>query len=264
MGDRVWETSWVGWIYDLHYKLLAGDPGTLIMGIVALLTLILSITGIILWPGWRKLIAGFKVKWKAHPKRVNFDIHKVAGIVTAVFLALIGFTGFAWNVPQAQVETVIYAATFTPKPKEPASKPVAGKSPLPIAEVVRRADAAMPGAKTEFISFPEKPEGVFTISKRQPQESGQWSDTRILLDTFSGEVVQVTDGLKLSRAESILNQFGPLHFGTFWGVTSKVLYVLVGLAPTLLMVTGVVMWMHRRRKKVSPQQTIDVMVGARQ
>lgn len=59
MGDRQWETSWVGTIYELHYKLLAGDTGILIMGIVALLTLLLSITGIVLWPGWRKLIAGF-------------------------------------------------------------------------------------------------------------------------------------------------------------------------------------------------------------
>lgn len=48
MGDREWETSWVGLIYELHYKLLAGDTGTLIMGIVALLTLILSLTGIVL------------------------------------------------------------------------------------------------------------------------------------------------------------------------------------------------------------------------
>jgi hypothetical protein len=63
MGDREWESSWVGIIYDLHYKLLAGDTGTLIMGIVALLTLLLSITGIVLWPGWRKLMAGFKIKW---------------------------------------------------------------------------------------------------------------------------------------------------------------------------------------------------------
>jgi uncharacterized iron-regulated membrane protein len=263
MGDRIWETSWVGWIYDLHFKLLAGDPGMLIMGIVALLTLILSITGVVLWPGWRKLMAGFKIKWNAHPKRVNFDIHKVAGIITAVFLAFIGFTGFYWNVPQAHVETAIYAATFTPKPKEPVSKPVAGKSPLAIAEVLQRADAAMPNAKTEFISFPEKPEGVFTVGKRQPQETGEWTDTRILLDAFSGEVLQVNDGLKPSRAESILMQMGSLHFGTFWGFTSKIFYVFVGLAPTLLMGTGVVMWMHRRRPRLDRQLEEKVMAEIR-
>ena len=87
------------------------------MGIVALLTLILSLTGIMLWPGWRRLITGFKIKWGAHPQRVNFDLHKVFGIVTAVFLSLIAFTGFAWNVPMAKVNVndAIYALDLLQK-----------------------------------------------------------------------------------------------------------------------------------------------------
>lgn len=78
IGDRPWETSWLGFVLNLHYKLLAGDVGVLIMGIVSLITLILSVTGIVLWPGWRKLTAGFKIKWDGHIKRVNFNLHKVA------------------------------------------------------------------------------------------------------------------------------------------------------------------------------------------
>ena len=59
--------------------------------------LILSLTGLVLWPGWRKLVTGFKIKWQAHIKRVNFDIHKVVGVVAVVFLAMISFTDFCWN-----------------------------------------------------------------------------------------------------------------------------------------------------------------------
>lgn len=259
MGDREWESSWVGIIYGLHYKLLAGDAGTLIMGVVALLTLLLSLTGIVLWPGWRKLIAGFKIKWHgAHIKRTNFDIHKVAGIVTAIFLAFIGLTGFAWNVPQAKVTEAIHAATFTPKPADPVSKPIPGQKPLPIADLIQRADAAVPNATTTYISFPEKPEEPFRMGKKQAQETG--GNTRVSLDQFTGNVTQLSDGLKPSRAEAILNQFGPLHFGTFWGVPSRILYVFVGLAPTVLMVTGVVMWWYRKRKDVRlvelPKETI--------
>lgn len=33
MGDRQWEASWLGIILKLHYQLLAGDTGMLIMGI---------------------------------------------------------------------------------------------------------------------------------------------------------------------------------------------------------------------------------------
>jgi uncharacterized iron-regulated membrane protein len=253
MGDRVWETCWVGWIYELHYKLLAGDTGTLIVGIVAFLTLILSITGIVLWPGWRKLVSGFKIKWTAHPKRVNFDIHKVAGIITAVFLTFIGFTGFAWNVPQVKVTEAIHAVTFTPKLPDPVSKPMAGKKPMVIANLIQWADAAMPNAATTYISFPEKPEEPFRMGKRQAQETNKWGNTSVALDQFSGKVLQVSDGLRPTRAEAIMNQFGPLHFGTFWGISSKILYVFVGIAPTVLMVTGVVMWLYHRRVKGGTQ-----------
>ncbi|WP_392479009.1 PepSY-associated TM helix domain-containing protein [Nostoc sp. C110] len=247
MGDRQWETSWIGRVYDLHYKLLAGDTGLLIMGIVALFTLILSLTGIVLWPGWRKLVMGFKIKWDGHIKRVNFDLHKVAGIVTAIFLALISFTGFAWNVPQARVEAGIYAITFTRKPADPVSKLIPGKSSLPIADLMQRANAAVPNAKTTYISFANKPEAPFLVAKKQAQEVGKYGNTRIYLDQFTGTVIQLQNGVKPSRAEAILNQFTLLHFGTFGGLPTKILYVFVGLAPVILFVTGFVMWWHRKR-----------------
>ncbi|WP_298908682.1 PepSY domain-containing protein [uncultured Nostoc sp.] len=84
-------------IYELHYSLLAGDIGYKIVGTVGLLVCILTITGIFLWPGWRNLLTGFKIKLDTHPKRVNFDIHKVAGTIAAVFLVFTFFTGFCWN-----------------------------------------------------------------------------------------------------------------------------------------------------------------------
>ncbi len=248
MGDRQWEASWLGMIFKLHYQLLAGDTGLLIMGIVALLTLILSLTGIVLWPGWRKLAAGFKIKWDGHIKRVNFDLHKVAGIVSAIFLALIGFTGFAWNVPQANVTKIIYAATLTAKPADPVSKPISGQQPLALADLMQRGNAVVPNAKTTFISFANKPEAPFLIAKRQDQEIGKYGNTRIYLDQFTGAVIQLQNGVKPSRASAILNQFNPIHFGTFGGLPTRILYVFVGLAPLILLITGFVMWWYQKKR----------------
>jgi uncharacterized iron-regulated membrane protein len=264
MGDYVWEKMWHGILLRLHATLLAGDAGILILGIVALLSVILSVTGIILWPGWRKLSAGFKIKWNGHTKRRNFDIHKVSGIITAVFLALTGFTGFAWNIPQAHVEEAIYAFTFTSKLPEPISRPIANQRPVPLEDLLKRADTIFPNAKTTSIGFPHEPEGVFTVSKRQVGESDSWGSTTIAFDQFSGKVVQVKDGMKPSRAGAILDQFIPLHYGTFAGIYSRILYVFVGLAPTVLMGTGVVMWMHRRRPRLDRQLEDKVMSEIRQ
>ncbi|MEI1377933.1 PepSY-associated TM helix domain-containing protein [Nostoc sp. UHCC 0926] len=97
--------------YLLHYTLLGGDIGYNFVGIIGLLMFFMSITGIILWPGWRRLISGFKIKWNAHPKRVNFDVHKVAGFVAAVFLIFAFFTGFCWSFSEF-VNPMIYALTF--------------------------------------------------------------------------------------------------------------------------------------------------------
>jgi len=248
LGDRNWDNTFIGIIFKLHYALLADDIGITIVGIAALLLLILSITGIFLWPGWRKLISGFKIKWQAHPKRVNYDIHKVAGIITAVFLALIAFTGFCWNFYDYAVPT-IYALTFTPYSPDPVSQIVAGKPPLGLTEILKTADVALPNAETTFINLPRKPEDAFIIYKKQPQEMNEFGDSAVYLDQYTGKILKLQDGQNLPLAERVLSSFTPLHYGTFWGLPSRILYVLVGLAPLILFVTGFVMWRYRYRGK---------------
>lgn len=41
----------------------------------------------------------------------------------------------------------------------------------------------------------------------------------------------------------------PLHYGTFGGAATRVLYVLLGLVPPLLFVTGCIMWWNRAAQK---------------
>jgi uncharacterized iron-regulated membrane protein len=83
--------------------------------------------------------------------------------------------------------------------------------------------------------------------------------SNVALEQFTGNVVQLKDGMKPNRAESILNQFGAVHFGTFWGLPSHLLYVLVGLAPSLLLITGTIMWWQRRKPKKSFSGILEEM-----
>ncbi|WP_017653590.1 PepSY-associated TM helix domain-containing protein [Fortiea contorta] len=258
MGSRQWEKTIIGLTYKLHYQLLAGDIGQIIVGIAALLLLILSITGIVLWPGWRKLIAGFKIKLQAHPKRVNFDIHKVTGVVAAVFLTMIAFTGFCWNFYD-QAQPTIHAVTFTPIRPTPVSQPIAGKSALSLTEILPKADAALPGAITTFIRLPQKPDGVFLIGKKLPQEnSDDYGESRVYLNQYTGEILQLTNGLKLSRADHVLSWFTPMHYGTFGGLTTRILYVFVGIAPLILLFTGFVMYRYHRQDNLSREQALEM------
>lgn len=114
---------------------------------------------------------------------------------------------------------------------------------------MQRGNAVVPNSKTTFISFANKPEAPFLVAKKQAQEIGKYGNTRIYLDQFTGAVIQLQNGVKPSRAEAILNQFNPIHFGTFGGLPTRIFYVFVGLSPLILFITGFVMWWHRRKQK---------------
>ncbi|MBD2771750.1 PepSY-associated TM helix domain-containing protein [Iningainema tapete] len=264
MGSQVWDTSEIGLIFKLHYQLLAGKVGEVIAGIVAFVLLILSITGIVLWPGWRKLIAGFKIKWDAHPKRVNFDVHKLIGAIAAVFLTMIAFTGVCWNFWEFS-KPAIHVATLTPILPYPVSQPIEGKSSLGLSEILQKADAAIPGAVTTYIRLPLTKEGVFRIGKKQPQETNEYGYSQVYLDQYTGKVVQLKNGLEPSRADRIFQTFGPIHFGTFWGLPSRIFYVFVGLTPLILFITGFVMWWYRYRgKSVQRKPAIELSAQRRE
>ena len=234
--------------YQLHYALLAGDIGLKIVGIVGLLMCILICTGIILWPGWRKLLVGFKIKWKAHPKRVNFDLHKLVGIVAVVFLMFTFFTGFCWNF-DGFTSPIIRAVTLSPSQVEPVSKPIVGRSPIGLTAQLKTAQTALPQAALRRIYFPAKPEDALRFRLKLPQEAVEYGNSNVYLDQYSGKVLRVDNGLQLPLGDRVLNAFVPLHYGTFGGLPMRIFYVFVGLSPLTLFITGFVMWWYRKRLK---------------
>ncbi len=235
-------------ILYLHYSLMLGINGQIAVGIVALLLLILSITGLILWPGWRKLITGFKIKWDGHPKRVNFDIHKVVGIVATIFLCFSAFTGFCWNLSH-WTYPLIYAVTFTSQPPEVAAKPISDSTPLQLSQLLENSNQVFPNATTLSVTIPSKPEDAVYISKRQNHETVIYGQSGVYLDGYSGEILRVVDSTKLPLGDKAIAILRPLHYGTFWGLTSRIIYFLVGLTPTILLITGFIMWRYRPKPK---------------
>jgi uncharacterized iron-regulated membrane protein len=250
--------AYVDFLWNVHINLLGGEKGAYVAGIVGLLATILCVTGIILWPGWRKLVNGFKIKWNANIKRLNFDLHKVVGIIAAVFLSMAMFTGFIWNYG-TWTTPAIYAATFSPQPaegNEPVSKVIPGKPPLQFTDsLLEKASAALPEGRITSIYFPTEPKGVFRVHK---EVNGK--EVNAAIDRYSGEIIKVNDlNTKKSLGDRVMDSFIPLHFGTFAGLPSRIFYVLVGLSPTFLLITGFMMWRDRKGGKSQHQLKTPVL-----
>lgn len=221
MIGRPQSDAYSNFLYSIHINLLGGEWGAYIAGAVGLLTTLLCLTGIILWPGWRKLAVGFKIKWNANTKRLNFDLHKVAGIIAAVFLAMAMLTGFIWNY-STWTYPAIYAATLSPQPPTETglvSKAIAGQAPLPIPQLLQTATAVLPIGEITSVSLPTKPEGVLRVTKELPSQETAF----ISLDQFSGAILKVEGIAGKSVGDQFLDSFAPVHFGTFAGLPSQIL-----------------------------------------
>ena len=66
------------------------------------------------------------------------------------------------------------------------------------------------------------------------------------IDQYTGEILEVHDPADESGVQRALDEWADaVHFGSFGGLLVQVLWVLVGIGPLVLAVTGVVMWVNR-------------------
>jgi uncharacterized iron-regulated membrane protein len=72
-------------------------------------------------------------------------------------------------------------------------------------------------------------------------------------------VLHVINSKTAKLGDRILNATVPLHYGTFGGNVTLILYVFVGLAPTILFITGLIMYRLRRRPQAVKQSSRELV-----
>ena len=250
LGARQQTDLVTGWISLLHTQLLSGDAGEIALGIGALVLIGLCLTGLVLWwPGNGKISQGFKVRWSARWKRLNFDLHRASGIYAALFLLITAFTGVAL-VFNKSVSGLIDAVTQSPARAAPpqSGPPRPGMPPPSLDVLLRQADRVLP-ASTTWISLPQTAQAPLVLRKKLSQESHPNGKNFVYFDRYTGQVLHVENSLKAALGTRIFTALYPIHIGTIGGPPTRILQVAVGLAPMVLFVTGFVMWKNRTRTK---------------
>jgi uncharacterized iron-regulated membrane protein len=230
----------------------AGEVGEIVVGICGLFLIVLGLTGLILWSGWRNLALGFKIRWNASLPRVSYDIHNVWGFLSNVFLIVIGFTGTA--IILAHHSPAFAAFLFGSPPQVEPTVVSSHQQPIALSKLLQTADAALPGGETTSVFFADKPVPNVTVAKKFPQEfkplihdSGF---SRVVINQYSGKVLQVNKVLEpppIGIKVAIL--LAAFHFGTFWGLPSQILYLFTGLMSAVLFITGVIIWLGSKQAK---------------
>ncbi len=118
---------------------------------------------------------------------------------------------------------------------------------------VAAAQALFPQGRVSRLIFPAKPGQPYEVRVRQPGEMRHGDGaTRITIDSGDGVVLRVVDPLTMRSGDRFLSWMFPLHTGEAFGTAGRVFISVIGIAPLVFSVTGLVMWLKFRRPKGQP------------
>lgn len=250
LGLRDTHDTLMGILVDLHTNLLSGETGRAVIGWCGFAAVLLIAMGIWLWwprrGRWRQ---AFTVKWGAGAARVWLDVHKVAGIVTGLFLLVIAATGTALALPGIVTDPLLAALTGQGATRSaPVSAQRAGP-PASLDAMIQRAAATFPQGRITRLMLPAKPQGAVTVRMRLPGEIHQLGRTFVFFDRYDGTLLRADNLLEANLATRINAWFYPLHTGAYGGIGTRVLNVLFGVSLALISLSGGWMWVRNRLAK---------------
>jgi uncharacterized iron-regulated membrane protein len=244
-----------GVIHNIHGNMLMAQNGRVLVGWLGVAMLVSSLTGLILWwphGAFAAVVQG--LRWRRSAS-VFSNLHHMAGFWICVPLAALSLSGAWIAFPQA-----MHALTtpLQPAPTTGARGP-GGDRPAfvpPIPAPKMSADAALvaaqqaagvsPGARLAQLTLPTQ--GDKPAWRVQLKAAGPGPVT-----------VRVADGSGKAHVQDGAQPDGPggrdpfarfmrrLHDGSGYGLVWQIIISVAGLAPTLLGVTGIVIWLNQRR-----------------
>jgi uncharacterized iron-regulated membrane protein len=239
--------SFVRTLQDLHFDLLAGRTGRVVNGIGAALLLAMCLTGVVIWwQGAGKWRRGLTVDFGRNWKRINWDVHSAVGFWSLLLIAMWAVTGIYFAFPSQFRAAVNWLSPVTVARAPSSRQPDAGSAPASWRDLIARARTHVPDQFVARVVLPSSDTGAFLVmfSPTAPTPLGT-PLTSVYLDRFTGARLQESRRGPRTTGDVLMDWVGPLHVGSFGGNTVRVAWLVLGLSPPLLFVTGFLMWWTR-------------------
>lgn len=239
------ETGFLHVMESLHEDLFLDLPGRLLLGVMALLLIVAIVSGVVVYaPFMRKL--DFGTLRLQRSKRLRWlDVHNLLGIVTVVWLGVVGLTGVinALNPIVAGLWRMGQLAEMTAAYRD--APPIVARSSIDAA--IATSLAAAPGMKVVTMAFPgtrfSSPHHYAVFMRGTTPVTSRLLKPA-LIDAQTGRLTDLRDMPLYVRALFISE---PLHFGDYGGEWLKVVWALLDLLTVIVLGSGIYLWLGRRR-----------------
>lgn len=247
INARFWGDYVVTWIYNLHYSLLAGKTGTLLVSVIGISFLITVFIGFYLWiPRGKNRFIKAIPKIRSGTKRAIYDLHSYSGAYGSFLLLLLILTGIGLATPQWLNPLVNQFSSRWEKQKMESAIPFNSITRIDSDKAISISLKRFPNSHVRWIEAPSTIEGTYVLRVKQSGEpSDRFPNSYIWIDQFNGQVLGVRDALKVSAGDVFFDWLHPLHNGEALGLLGRWIVFFTGLIPTFLLITGLIRWRHK-------------------
>ena len=244
-GRRGEAEGFVNALFKLHSSLWLQETGKALLACVALVYLVLLVTGLVLW--WpRRWPPSWRVALRKGTARALFDLHRVGGALMGLVIAVSVATGayMAWR-PLGDVVTALSGGTPVKAPAMPKEASPAGAA-LPLDTLVARAQAQFPDAMVGYVQVPGQADRPVRVRMRLADDPHPNGLTSVWLHPRTGAILAVHRWNELDPGARAVAVIYPLHTGVLGGPLLEMLIAVSGLTLGGLGITGLWLWWRRR------------------
>lgn len=238
----------------LHTDMYAGLPGMLFLGFMGLLLAVAIVSGVVVYkPFMRKLDFGTVRRQKSAGIKW-LDLHNLLGIVTVVWLMVVGLTGTINTL------STIMLGVWQNDQLAEMTEPYKNAPPLEsfgsVQGAFETATKTAPGMDVSFIAFPGSPYSsphhyVFFMKGDTPVTSHLLRP--VLVDA---QTSALTDTRELPWYMKALLLSQPLHFGNYGGLPLKIIWALLDIIGIIVLGSGLYLWVKKYARRQDVQELL--------
>jgi uncharacterized iron-regulated membrane protein len=241
-------------MHRIHGSLLIPEIGRKVVGWLGWAMFVSSVTGLWLW--WPRH-GGFlrALRWRRGASQL-FNLHHMLGFWICIPLAVLSLTGVYISFPQTS-RAVFGVAQPQPQPRGGPGGPGGRFAPpipnpkLTLVEAVVAARAEVPDATLASVNVPTRGrEPAWRVELRSPGAERP----------INVQVVDATGEVKRQRAgggggpDPLSRWMRQVHDGNEMGIVWQTIIFVGGMAPVVLSITGLIMWLRRRARRLALKQ----------
>ncbi|PHQ62642.1 MAG: iron transporter [Sphingobium sp.] len=216
---------------QIHYRLMAGKPGMIIVTLNALALLTMASSGLAYWWPKRKPAKALAIRWTLAPRLVLRQAHRTLGVLAAAFLILLAATGLLLIIPELA---------------DGDAPPVASAaSAVEIDRSLALAQSAFPEAGLRDFRV----DGDRLIVNFRAPERNARAVHRVVVTIAQPHILAATNA---QQNRALWMTILPIHSGDVLAPIGPALLLIVALALATLALSGPIMWWQAAAQRRRP------------